>query len=130
MAVRVTHTLGDLVRDQERIAAEAKAELPGIVRRNAERGNDIARAFASEQHTMNSDIDVPYQESFSAEQRTFLLWEYGPEDDGVKHGGSQARGYENGSRNQRPHLNLARSQDIIGPEFADDVHDAAGRWFW
>lgn len=130
MRVRVTETLGDLERDCRAVAARPKADLPRVVARNAKRGNEIARTFASQQHTMNSDVDLPYSESFSAEEINPLAWAYGPVDNGVKHGGGQARGYEYGSRNQKPHLDLARSRDIIGPDFADDVADTAAGWFW
>lgn len=130
MRVRVTHSIGDLASDLSGIAAKAPVAMAKVVRSDALEGNRIARAFASEQHTMNSSIDVPYQQSFSAEARGALKWEYGPQDDGVAHGGSQARGYENGSINQRPHRNLDRSTDIIGPKFANDVGDEVDGWFW
>jgi hypothetical protein len=128
--IRVQHTIGDLAADCARIANTARPKLAQVVRRDAEEGNRIARAFASQQHTMGTDIDVPYHASFSAEARGQLSWEYGPEDDGVKHGGSQATGYELGSRNQPPHLDLARSVDIIGPKFAKDVGDTVDGMFW
>lgn len=130
MSITVTSTLGDLAADLRTIAAKAEPTLAKVVRKDAIEGNRIARAFASEQHTMHSAIDVPYQESFSAEAHGPLSWVYGPTDNGVPHGGSQATGYELGSRKQRPHLDLARSQDIIGPKFASDVLDAADGLFW
>lgn len=131
MRVRVTHDIGDLAGDLDTIAARAPIELARVVRDDAHEGNRIAKAFASEQHTMNSDIDEPYAQSFTAEQLGPLSWVYGPEDDGIPHGGSQATGYEFGSRNQsRPHLNLDRSTDIIGPQFADDVLDCGAGLFW
>lgn len=128
--VRVTSSIGDLARDLFTMADEAPFELGRTVEADAKEGNRIARAFASQQHTMGTDIDVPYHESFSAEPRGPHTWEYGPEDDGIPHGGSQATGYEFGSVNQPPHLDLARSVDIIGPQFAEDVLETAASLFW
>ena len=130
MRIRVTHSIDDLAADLDKIATQAPVELARTVRADAIEGNRIARAFASEQHTMHSDIDVPYQESFEAEEIGPHAWVYGPVDDGVAHGGSQATGYELGSINQPPHLDLARSVDIIGPQFAEDVLEAAASLFW
>lgn len=128
--VRVHHDIGDLANDLTAIAKQVKPDMRKVVREGIKAGNKVAKKFASEQHTMNSDIDVPYQRSFSSEMTGPLEGEYGPVDDGIPHGGSQARGYENGSVNQRPHNNLRRSQDIIGPKFGEKVHDAVGEWFW
>lgn len=130
MRITCSHAIDRFASDLDRIAERMPVELARTVRASALEGNRIARAFASEQHTMNSDIDVPYQESFSAEEIGPHEWEYGPVDDGVPHGGSQATGYELGSRNQVPHLDLARSVDIIGQQFADDVLEAADSLFW
>jgi hypothetical protein len=38
--------------------------------------------------------------------------------------------FEFGSRNQPPHLDLAKSADLAGPMFARDVAKVAARWFW
>ena len=130
MRVRVIHGIDDLASDMAAIPAKASKDMRAAVKRNAQEGNRIARGFASEQHTMNSSIDVPYQESFSAESNGPLAWVYGPVDDGIAHGGQQARGYEHGSRNQPPHLDLARSADIIGPKFGHDVSELPDGWFW
>jgi hypothetical protein len=131
MRVRCDHSgITDLAGDLDKMTAEAPVELARTVRADAIEGNRIARAFASEQHSMHSDIDVPYQESFEAEEVGPHSWTYGPIDDGIPHGGSQATGYELGSRNQPPHLDLARSVDIIGPQFADDIGETAVSLFW
>lgn len=124
--VNVTHTIGDLARDLADIPVEAVKQSAVIVRKNAQRGNKIAKDFASQQHTMHGDTDIHYPKSFSAELRTALSWEYGPDASKMQGGMS----FEFGSRNQPPHLDLARSADIIGPALADDVRDMLDRLFW
>lgn len=128
MRVVVRHTIDRLERDQREIAAKAPGMFADIVEDQAKSGNTIAKHFASQQHTMRSSIDEPYARSFTAEGRG-LSWVYGPTDDGIAHGGQQARGYENGSRNQRPHNNLRRSQDIIAPAMFGDVKATLARLF-
>ncbi len=96
--------------------------MPRIVAENARKGNRIAKAFAKESAGTHGKH---YARRFEAEPVTPLSWEYGPT------GRPQGEmSFESGSRNQPPHLDLAKSADIVGPEFADDVHDAASAWFW
>jgi hypothetical protein len=124
--VRVTHTIGDLASDLRTIAVEASPTMAKVVRKNAIAGNRIAREFASQQHTMNSNYDIHYPRAFSAEARSPLSWEYGP--DASKPQGGMS--FERGSRNQPPHLDLARSADIIAPRLASEVLDAVADLFW
>lgn len=103
------------------VGAEEKRRMPRVVREAAKRGNRNARGFASEQHTMFSDVDVDYAPSFTVERIGRTAYEYGPEDHGE---GSKAPGYEWGSINQAsPHRNLDRSVDIEATEFPMDVSD-------
>lgn len=93
-----------------------------VVRDAAERGNRNARGFASEQHTMFSDVDADYAPSFTVERIGATVYEYGP--DSALPQGSKASGYEFGSVNQAsPHRNLDRSVDIEAVEFPMDVSD-------
>lgn len=123
MRVRVQHTIGDLARDAARVATKAKPKMAKVVRRNAEQGNrlgaDIARKSAGA-HGKH------YPGAFSAEAITPLVWEYGP-DAGMPQGGMS---FEFGSRNQPPHLDLAKSLDVQGPKFADDAGDVLDGLFW
>jgi hypothetical protein len=128
--VRVQHTIGDLAADLSRIPVTFNAKAPKVVAKVAREGNRIAKGFAQDQHTMNSSIDVPYHKSFTAEQLGPTLWEYGPIDDGIKHGGSQATGYEFGSRNQPAHLDLARSRDIVSYRLGEAAESLIDRLFW
>lgn len=122
MAVRVTNTdLSGLAGDLRGVGADVKRRMPDVVRDAAKRGNRNAKAFASEQHTMFSEVDAEYAPSFTVERRGPLSYEYGPESAGE---GSKAPGYEFGSINQAsPHRNLDRSVDIERVEFPMDVSD-------
>lgn len=126
--VRASHTLHDLASDMQKIARRAPRDEAKVVRDNAREGNRIAKAFASEQHTMFGDEDVEYPPSFTAEKIDPTTWEYGP--DASIGDGSQASGYEFGSINSPPHFDLARSVEAIRPEFHLDVEDMITDWFW
>lgn len=128
MRLVVHNTLDDLARDTKVIASTAKRDMRRVVRDNTREGNRLAKAFASEQHTMFSDADIEYPPSFTWEMTGALAGEYGP-DAGIGDG-SQAAGYEFGSINSPPHLDLARSVEAIRPEFHQDVDEMVRGWFW
>lgn len=119
--VRVSHGIGDLSGDLRTVATTTRKRMAGVVRDAAKRGNRNAQGFASEQHTMFSDVDVDYAPTFTVERIAPLTYEYGPEARGE---GTKASGYEFGSINQAsPHRNLDRSVDIERLEFPMDVAD-------
>lgn len=121
MRVRVLHGIDDLADDLRGIAKSTPRRMSGVVREAAKRGNRHAREFASEQHTMFSDVDIDYAPTFTVERITPFLYEYGPEDRGE---GRKAPGYEFGSINQAyPHRNLDRSLEIEALEYPMDVED-------
>jgi hypothetical protein len=124
----VTNTLDDLTRDTRTVATTAKREMAKVVRTNTKEGNRIAKAFASEQHTMFGDTDIEYPPSFTWEMVGPLTGEYGP--DAAIGDGSQASGYEFGSINSPPHFDLARSVDQISHKFVFDVQELPGKLFW
>ncbi len=128
VSIRVTNHLEDLVRDAERSSKIPDRELPGVVRRNIVEGNRIAKAFASEQHTMHGDTDIEYAPAFTSEMTGRLRGEYGA--DHAIGDGTQSEGYEHGSINSPPHKDHARSADRIAPRFADDVGDVGRSMFW
>lgn len=128
MRVKVTHDIGDLAADLRYIAKTARRDMGRVVRKNATEGNRIAKAHASEQHTMFGDTDIEYPPSFTTQKTGPLEWEYGP--DSAIGDGSQSPGYEHGSRNSPPHNDLARSFDVIQIEFGLDVEDMTREWFW
>lgn len=121
ITVRV-NTLGDLAGDMKRVAATAKRDMAKVVRSNAEQGNRLAKGFARESAGAHGKH---YSKRFDAEAITALMWEYGPS------GRPQGEmSFENGSRNQPPHNDLARSADIQGPKFHGDVAKLPDGWFW
>jgi hypothetical protein len=125
----LNENLNDLAGDLRGIADDARRKMPGVVRDAAKRGNRHAREFASEQHTMFSEVDAEYPYSFTVENvgrrnahSASASYEYGP--DSALPEGSKAPGYEWGSINQAsPHRNLDRSRDIEAVEFPMDVSD-------
>lgn len=118
MRVRVLNAdLNGLAGDLRTVATSTPRRMSGVVRDAAKRGNRNAKAFASEQHTMYSDVDADYAPTFTVERLGPLAYEYGPTH-------SKAPGYEWGSVNQAsPHRNLDRSVDIEAVEFPMDVSD-------
>ena len=120
--------LNDLASNLRGVGTDVKRKMPDVVRDAAKRGNRNARAFASEDHTMHSDVDADYPLSFTVERRGPMTYEYGP--DAALPQGSKAPGYEWGSINQAsPHRNLDRSRDIEAVEFPMDVSDEM-RFIW
>lgn len=120
--------LNDLANDLRGVGTDVRRKMPGVVKDAAQRGNRNARAFASEEHTMFSDVDEDYPFSFTVERRGPMAYEYGP--DVALPQGSKAPGYEWGSINQAsPHRNLDRSRDIEAVEFPMDVSDEM-RFIW
>lgn len=122
-SIRVTHTIGGLERDMRRIATTTKAKMAKVVRRNATQGNRLAKGIARRSAGAHG---VHYPKAFTAEAITPLMWEYGPDASMLQ--GDMS--FEYGSRNQPPHLDLEKSQDVIGPAFAKDVADTADGLFW
>lgn len=122
MTVRVEHTIDKLARDYTRIALTAKSDLAEVVRDNAREGSRIAQAFAKESAGAHGKH---YWKSITPGRLSPLEWEYGP-DPAEPQGGMS---FEYGSRNQPPHLDLARSADIISPKFAREVVFLPPKWF-
>ncbi|MDN7120302.1 hypothetical protein INN71_02735 [Nocardioides sp. ChNu-153] len=123
-------TLSDLARDMRAIPPRAARDMREIVRdgvragatlsrQNAERtsgahGKHAPKAISSEMHSGGG----LFGNSISGE------WGF---DANKPQGGMS---WETGSRNQPAHLPLAKAADIIGPQFAVEVHRATGRWYW
>lgn len=122
--VTVTHTIGDLDRDLRRIPGKAATAMAKAVRTRAEQGNRHAKASARRTARTHGKH---YPDSMIAESVSAFEWVYGPHP-------SIAQGemsFEFGStRNQKPHLNLANSADVIGPKLAKDMRDMFDRLFW
>lgn len=129
MRVRVHHTLGDLERDLRQIPTKARKDMRAVVRQAAITGNTVAKDNARRSSGRHGKL---YPRSFTWEMRGSLfggagfIAEYGPDASRPQGGMS----FEYGSRNQPPHLDLARSADLIGPAFAQEVRGKIDGWFW
>lgn len=121
--IRVIHDIDDLASDMAAIPPKAAGGFARVVRSNAEQGNRLARGFAKQSAGAHGKH---YPNAMSTERRGPFEWEYGP-DAGKPQGGMS---FERGSRNQPPHLDLARSADIVGPQLANDASDVIDGLFW
>jgi hypothetical protein len=123
--VTVTHTFDRFARDARAVPVKAARGFAKVTRDNARLGNRVAKEYARESA---GDHGKHYHKAFSAEKtgRGPYQWEYGPVADRPQGGMS----FEGGSRNQPPHLDLARSQDHVGPAMAEDMHHLLSGLFW
>lgn len=115
MSIEVRHRIDRMARDYRHVPAEAKRGFMKAVRSNALDGRDLARTLARESAGKHGKH---YPKSITAEvhRGNPLSWEYGP-DSALPQGDMS---FEFGSRNQKPHLDLARSADkLTGPLLAD-----------
>jgi len=127
--VRVQHGgVTRLAADMAGIPPRAGKDMVRTVRRNVKAGNALAKANAKESAGRHGKH---YPKSFTTEMTGLvagglIAGEYGP-DASRQQGGMS---FEFGSRNQKPHLDLARSADIIGPALAGEVRRLPDGWFW
>jgi len=123
-----SHGVDDLAKDMRRVATTCRKDMIGVVREGIRTGNVLARDFARRSAGTHGK---KYPRAFTSEMKLYgalglISGEYGP-DEAREQGGMS---FEGGSRNQKPHLDLARSADIIGPSFAGEVRKLPDRWFW
>ena len=128
--IRVIHSIDGLAADMADIPPRARVALRGVVRDGIRAGNLVARENAKRSAGTHGKH---YHKAFTAEMNAGLglfgntiSGEYGP-DIARPQGGMS---FEFGSRNQKPHLDLARSADLIGPVFAREALDAVDGLFW
>lgn len=117
MATRIYHTLDELEVDLRTIATTFKPRAAEAVRDVAREGNQEGKRLARRSAGAHGRH---YPNAFSAEARTPLSWEWGP-DASMPQGGMS---FEHGSRNQPAHNDLARASDVHG---ADDLQRRTGR---
>lgn len=118
MRVRERDTLEGLQAALIDIARKTPSAMRGVVRDGAKAGNVLAQDYARVSAGKHGKL---YPRAFSSEVRSLFVGatatvataEYGP-DIAKPQGGMS---FERGSRNQKPHLDLARSADRIGPSF-------------
>lgn len=135
MRIREHDTLGGLQAALTNVARKTPRAMRDVVRDGIRAGNELAKDYARVSAGKHGKL---YPRAFSYEMRPVFLGatavvvagEYGP-DIAKPQGGMS---FERGSRNQKPHLDLARSADRIGPSFqmeagrmVDDVFREFGR---
>lgn len=113
-----------LAAELGRIPNRATRLVADVVQDTAKRGNTLAKTYARQSAGAHGKL---YHRAFSAESSGLLglTWVYGP-DASMPQGGMS---FERGSRNQPPHMDLARSADVIAPSFRRGVSRAIGRAF-
>ena len=134
--IRVTHGLDDLEADMRYIARTAPKDCRDTVRDGIRAGNELAKDSAKRNNgPPHKSASWKYPGTFSAEMHVgaglfgnTYSGEYGPRHEGQ---GMLAPILENGSRKgNAAQLNLAKSADVIGPAFAQEVRRLVDRWFW
>lgn len=121
---RVYSTLGDLERDLKIIASEFKPRVAVPVREVARDGTKTAKRLAKRSAGSHGKH---YPNAITLESHGPLSYEYGPEA-GLPQGGMS---FEHGSRNQPPHLDLAKSADLHGSsELLRKVDRVIDGLFW
>jgi hypothetical protein len=131
MRVHVSNDLSDLTSDMRKVAVRARRDMVETVRDGIRAGSLEARTLAKRSAGAHGKH---YHRAITAEMSTIrefggvgiVAGEYGP-DISKPQGGMS---FENGSRNQKPHRDLAKSADLIGPVFAREVERLPDGWFW
>lgn len=129
--VNVRHDIDDLANDLAAIPRKAVKDMQAVVRDGARVGNQVAKDNARDSAGKHGK-HYPKAFTSSVSKPRFLLGgfqfqaEYGPDISRPQGGMS----FEFGSRNQKPHLDLARSADLIGPAMVRELDEKVDGWFW
>ena len=131
--VNVRGGVNGTIERLDKIRAEAPVKLNDVVRDGTRAGTTLAKQYASRtsgKHakkypaTITPQMNRPRKSLFGG---NIFSGSYGPEARGQ---GLLGGILENGSRNNPAHLNLARSADVIGPQFPREVGDVIDGLFW
>jgi hypothetical protein len=130
MRIVVTDTLGDLQRDLERLPQKAAKDVRAALREGGKAGNQLAKDSAVATARRHG---VHYPKSFRVDPVVPSLFggigasvEYGPVS-GMPQGGME---FEEGSRNQPPHRDLAKSSPSAIGLVAQEIRRSMDGWFW
>jgi hypothetical protein len=122
--------LSDLIDDLKTIKREARPRMRNVVREGVKAGTVLAKDNAQRSAGRHGKW---YPKAITGEMSASLFGaagliagEYGPERGRMQ--GEMS--FEYGSRNQKPHLDLARSADVIGPSFAQEARQLLDELFW
>jgi len=131
--VRVSEhdTLDGLIADMKQVPVKVAKDCRATVREAAKVGNQVAKDNAKRTAGKHGKL---YPRAFTWEAgssfhgfgASVYSAEYGP-DIARPQGGME---FEHGSRNSPPHLDLAKSADLIGPSFAQEIRGKMDGWFW
>lgn len=132
-SISVRHGIRELEGDFRTIQRQAPREMMKTVREGINVGRDVVTGYVMARyshygwHYRRSMIATMHGPTSSLSSRGLVYsGEYGPNP---KH--AQGRmSFENGSRNQKPHGDLAKSADLMGPALAGEAREIPGRLFW
>ncbi len=127
----VRNTLDGLERDLKALPARSVRDCKATMRQAGIVGNTVARDNARKSSGTHGKL---YPRAFTWETGAYVggfgasfTATYGPDANRPQGGMS----FEFGSRKQAgPHLDLARSADLMGPVVAKEVRDMVDGWFW
>jgi hypothetical protein len=117
VGVRVSSHLGDLTRDLQSASKRMPRKISTAVYATARDGARVARGFAKGTAGAHGKH---YPKAITAERISRFIAEYG-NDAALPQGGMS---FEWGSRNQKPHLDIARSHDIAKITFRKKTEEA------
>lgn len=122
MRIHAEHDLNRMVSDYTRIATvQAPRDMHRVVEHNVNRGHALAQSIARKRSGPHGQM---YYKRVTKEMLGPLSGEYGPTGDVV--GNAVGAGWRNGPGN----TDLEKSLDVIGPNFAQMMRTATGRWSW
>lgn len=129
MRVRVRHSIDRLADKYEEIPVKAVRGMIDIVQDNIDLGRDLSKSLARESAGTHGKH---YPKAITSEMHggsglfgNTYSGEWGP-DSARPQGGMS---FENGSRNQPPHNDLAQAADRVGASAAADVRILLTRLF-
>ncbi|MGZ5422634.1 MAG: hypothetical protein ACXWDF_10720 [Aeromicrobium sp.] len=126
MATRIYHSLDELERDMRTVTTTFKPRMAEQVRDVALDGNRAGRRSARRTAGAHGKH---YFKAFGVERLTPLSYEWGP--DAEHPGGQGGMSFERGSRNQKPHHDIAHAADVHGaPDLARRANRVLDRLFW
>lgn len=123
MGIQITNTLDGLAADMRTMPRQAAVGFSKAVRSNVNEGKRRARRNAKITARRHGRL---YPDAITAEMRTALSGEFGPET--YKSQGGMS--FERGSKNQPPHRDLERAASGLKLRLARDADDVVGRLFW
>jgi hypothetical protein len=129
MQVKVTDHLDRLEADLGAVPTRVYQDGVRIVRDGIKLGSQLARDNArrtARRHGKHYPNAITPEMKMVSPGFGLIVGEYGP--DASKRQGRMS--FEDGSRNQPPHRDLAKSADIIGPAFAGEIRSQIPSWFW